>query len=44
MGFVVGGVLVGRVSGEYVVQCSGLVDRGLHVLCGMAHHSRNVCV
>ena len=43
MGFVFGGVVVGRVKGEYVVQCSGLVDSGLHVLYGLVCHSRIVC-
>ena len=42
MGFLVVGVLVGRVSGECVVQCSGLVDSGLCVLYGLMRHSRKV--
>ena len=42
MGFVFGGGVVGRVNGEYVVQCSGLVDSGLCVLYGLVHHSRKV--
>ena len=42
MGFLVVGVLVGRVSGEYVVQYSGLVDIGLCVLYVLVRHSRKV--
>ena len=39
-----GCVVAGRDSGEYDVQCSGLLERGLCDVYGVCRHSRNVCV
>ena len=43
MGLVFGCVVDDRVSGEYDVQCSGLLERGLCDLYVEWRHSRNVC-
>ena len=44
MGSVLYCVVGDMVSGEYDVQCSGLLDMGLCDVYGDWRHSRNVCV
>ena len=44
MGLGFGCVVAGRVSGEYDVQFSGFLERGVVGVCGCLRHSRNVCV